>query len=467
MFNKAQLIKILFVFSFVALLNDVNSQIHISTDDKGRLDLCNKDSVQSQQVCIWNKKIKRLEGFTNTTFLKGIVFDSSTFLSVAKFDSSIFLDANFSNANFSCYAYFLNVKYKGNGNFQHTNFDSVCFLSGGSFDSIANFLATNFNNHAYFRNITFKWNANFNWSIFSDYTDFSIANFLKETNFNEAHFLKFISFESATFRKKCYFSKLTFSDSTQLIFKNTIFPDTIDFSNNDKIYNEIDFTKANFKDSSRYDYFKNKIIPIYMNLYRTDISKLRLDYIHFKLKLIDTVSNDDNESMYEYLLANFKAHGQLESYRLCDIEYKTFKDNKEGHYFFSWLQKWWWNWGYNPEFVFHWALILFLILHLFTFTFIYYFNNIVYTIPFVSVNSNWRKVFSGKDFNNRVVQSLIYSVSIFLKFSFVVQNIHTKRWEGNFWIKLFYFLSFLFLILMYFLGIFCIAYMANFVFQKL
>lgn len=82
------------------------------------------------------------------------------------------------------------------------------------------------------------------------------------------------------------------SDSTEFEFYNTRFPDTLDFSNNSKIYNKIDFTTADFTDSSRYDYKVHDVKPVSIYLYKTDISKLHLDYIHFKLLLPDSTLYD-------------------------------------------------------------------------------------------------------------------------------------------------------------------------------
>lgn len=80
------------------------------------------------------------------------------------------------------------------------------------------------------------------------------------------------------------------SDKTTRNFSNAQFTDTISFAYNSIIPHEIEWLVANF--SNRNKRKKDAAKPIMINLYRTDIAKIHLDYIHFKFFFPDLIPSE-------------------------------------------------------------------------------------------------------------------------------------------------------------------------------
>jgi hypothetical protein len=116
-------------------------------------------------------------------------------------------------------------------------------------------------------------------------------------------------------------------------------PDILDFSNV-KITEEVDFSKAKKVDS---------ICKI--NIYGTDISKIKLRYEMFKLYFPkkDNIPFELQANVYEQLLNNFKKNGYIRSYEKLDKEYKElYYIEKGGMYkIVNLFQKYWWGYGYD------------------------------------------------------------------------------------------------------------------------
>ncbi len=362
--------------------------------------------------------------------------------------------AIFPSAHFTDAVRFRNVRVFGETQFMNARFDSG-----------AKFERTRFHKMARFKGAIFLQDASFgNAKFFAD-AKFDNSTFLGAVEFRNTNFSGLANFSYARFRKKCLMTSLETNDNTELRFRNTVFPDTVVFAYNYRNFKEIDFTTADFTDTSRFDYNTDTVKPTYIFLYKTDISKLRLDYVHFKLLLPDSTINnlnrkkfisiDEKESMYEALLNNFKAHGQQESYKLCDIEYQTFRWKHSWGKWFVWLPRWWWNFGYDRQLIFSRTLLLISIFTLITYFFIYYLNSEVYRLENVPVDARWQKKFSLQDFGNRLWYSLIYTSTIFFKLTLQVDKVNFQKKPGT-----------AYLISVYIVGLICLAYMANYVLQK-
>ncbi len=265
-----------------------------------------------------------------------------------------------------------------------------------------------------------------------------------------------------------------FSDSASLSFYNTQLPKNIYFRNITSTQKEIDLTIANFEDSTHYS--KNgKYIRHSIGFYKTDISQIHFDYIHFRLALFDgkqykETSFDQSRALYEAVLKNFKDRGQMLSYQLCDIEYRDFLwqrkwyyeweviDKVQGNYIFlggkyisltewmSYIPKLWNNYGYNKGRVFGWALAFLCLFTVLTyFFFLDTLNEYVYRIKSVPLN-NQRKSWW---------YSFVYTASVFFLISLKVENIKfEKRWHV------------VYLMAMYIVGIICLAYIANYIITR-
>lgn len=384
-----------------------------------------RDTIFSTTYIVANDTIDKFIKISKAHLKNGIAFIENTFRN--RFEISGCQTEDIGNSYFFRSQFHKSFFLEANDIRGFVNLEDCIF-----FDS-ALFYSNNFYDHVYFNGATFKSKVSFGWTRFDTYASFA---------------------------------NLKTGDSTQFDFTMSTLPDTIDFSYNQSLKNEIDLTLANYM---RYNpetrgYNTGERPPDnrirYINLYRSDIQKFHLDYSHFRLLLTDPaigfdLSEDESTSIYEALLKNFKDRGQMESYKLLDIEYQQFRD-KTFLKFNSRISKWWWNFGYDKGKIFGHT---FLFLILFSLANFFWLNNLnnregvyhIERIPRVpSINS---KVTVKKLFS-RLWYSFMYTSCIFFLFSLKTENLNFKK------------SGIIYIIFLYILGIVCIAYMAGFVLSR-
>jgi uncharacterized protein YjbI with pentapeptide repeats len=249
-----------------------------------------------------------------------------------------------------------------------------------------------------------------------------------------------VTFELCSFAQPISFRYNEFLNST-VSFRYCHLPDTINFygSNPDK---EVDLTN-NILDGRENN-------PIKVNLERVNISNFKLDYQHFKLFFTSESNTDQREGMYESLLNNFKLNGQQESYKLADIEYQEFKYRQSWYTWPLMLINWaWWNFGYSKGLVFFWTAVFLFVFTCFSQRKLEYLNCEIYPMSSVPKANEIHTRFDKWWF------SFIYTASLFFKLTLRLENLSfkDKRWST-------------YIILVYTIGVVCLAYMANFVLQK-
>ncbi|MET3982117.1 hypothetical protein ABIB62_004730 [Mucilaginibacter sp. UYP25] len=132
----------------------------------------------------------------------------------------------------------------------------------------------------------------FTKSLFPDTVDFHYCDFLGEAKFVEtifekpalfhaSRFDKLNNFTRAHFRGSLFMNFLNLKDSASFIYYQTELPDFIDFSNNNQIPKLIDLTIANFENTKLYQPVSRRWH--YINLYYTEMPKVKIDYQHFRL----------------------------------------------------------------------------------------------------------------------------------------------------------------------------------------
>jgi len=327
---------------------------------------------------------------------------------------------------------------------------------------ILDFSQKHFKQKVEFRKCTFEDQINADISIFDDQVVFDSCR-LTNVRITFSGFNQNVEFANCRFKQFLYLMNLHFKNKGSFDFTGSILPDTIYFGYNSNLLQTVNFASTNFIDSSRFDYENGKPKKILIFLTGTDISKLRLDYIHFKLFFQDspilTVKTqqdyDEEEGVYEALLANFKANGQNESFKLLDVEYQEFKWSGSWASNLVWLPKLWWNWGYDKEYIFIWVIVCNLFFTILTYLFINYLNTKVYLMKNIPHDPRWRKVFSLDDFGNRLWYSFVYTSTTFFRLTLKVDEINFQRRCGA-----------VYLMIVYTLGLVCLAYMANFVLQR-
>lgn len=357
-------------------------------------------------------------------------------------------------------------KFIGNADFHDITFKKEVSMIGGTFEDVAYFAKgtfyelANFNNNTFkgianFSNVSFNKAALFGFGIFYNDARFVEDTFKGHIDFHLTHFHQFVNFNRSVFLKKATFDNIIIGDSAKLIFQETVLPDTISFYNNPIIGNEIDLSVANFKDISHYDSINDRYKKgkwHYINLYKSNVAKFHIDYSHFRLLLTDPetgklLPSDEAKSMYEALLKNFKDRGQIDSYKLLDIEYQEYLDNSYKKWI-SKLDKWWWNFGYNKEYVFYWvfwSLFIFTVINFFAFNWL---QVKVYSVGKMPI---YQKRYNGA----RLWYAFVYTAIVFFSLTLKIDNIKFKNKGGT-----------LYIMFIYTLGLICIAYMANFVLQK-
>ncbi len=353
--------------------------------------------------------------------------------------------------------YFIPVKIFQPASFNSTSFLQMVFLDSIEFNKMTSFSGATFTDGTEALDVTFNDYCDFTSAIFTKGVDFTRTKFKYYTDFSGCTFLSTVDFSQAEFSKPINFTSLQVSPATQIIFSGTILPDTLNFSfNTQKLISAIDLTAARFVDSGE---LQEK--PHYVILFKTDISQLHLDYIHFRLLIPDSIqvpdeihqhriSDDEKESMYEGLLNNFSLHGQKESYRRLDIEYQRFKYHRNWWTVpVAWAQRFWWNFGYDKELVFLWTIIFFLVFTTINYFFLFKLNEYVYTVDRIPATSE------GISKRRRYWYSFVYTALIFFKVTLNTDKLKFNHIWGT-----------IYVMVMYASGLVCLAYIANFIIQK-
>ena len=291
--------------------------------------------------------------------------------------------------------------------------------------------------------------------------DFEYAAVGDSLNFDGAHVEGMLNLSVAHVGKYLGFAYLQLKDSTVIYLDNAMLPDAIDLSHLQGDFKEIDFTAASFSDPTRYDQRHNRYFGKHsIFLFKTNIARIHLDYTHFKLSFLDPATSreiaaDDKEAIYESLLNNFKVRGQMESYRQLDIEYQTYKWNHSWAWWLTWLPYGWWCFGYEKELVFLWVAVFLVLFTTINFFYVRWLNKEVYPVEGVPDLPSFRgTALSRSVFRSRLWYSFVYTANIFFRLSLNVGKINYRRIGGA-----------VYLMIIYVLGLVCLAYMANFVLQ--
>lgn len=322
------------------------------------------------------------------------------------------------------------------------------------FDSSINFWQDTFANSASIQFSTFKNRADFSYTRFDSDALF-MNNIIQILGMRGTHVSRDLDFTSTQFRQIAWFNQLEFGDTGVVYFNDATLPDTLVFSDIQKIPHEIDLTVANYKDSDRLDcnnaYRKHNIL-----LYHLNYSKFHLPYRYFHLIFDDPdpehkihITGDDRNAVYEGMLKNFKDRGQSESYRLLDLEYQQYKWGKPYFHRLWWLPKYWWNYGYDKEYVFFWTAFFLLLFTSLNCLCLDCLNRDVYEVPFLTAQLE-----KGEKYK-LFWHSFLYTAFIFFRLTIDFERLKFRKIGYT-----------LYILVINIIGIVCLAYLANFVIQK-
>ncbi|MEE3003551.1 MAG: pentapeptide repeat-containing protein, partial [Pseudomonadota bacterium] len=215
-------------------------------------------------------------------------------------------------------------------------------LSSNNFSDDVDFFNIFFNDNVLLYQCLFKGNANFAHSTFNDNTNFNNNIFKKNANFNSVSFNKNISFKNTVF----------IGDAT---FENTLLPLHVDFSDVRIRGNKISLENT------------KPVLPgkkIHINIKNTDINKIDFNYNDFRLFFPKDTNLEDKLFIYSGLLKKYQRLGMNNSYKVLFREYREFKLLSENKYIANFVEKNWWNYGLNKEWVYSWFAIIISILTL-------------------------------------------------------------------------------------------------------
>jgi len=121
------------------------------------------------------------------------------------------------------------------------------------------------------------------------------------------------------------------------------------------------------------------------------------------------------------LLDKYSKNGEIENYKLVDIDYHNFQGG-----FFNFFSKYWWNYGYSKWLIFIWCLFFIGVFSLINYLLI---PKIYYTYPLLHINNyhHWvirHQTFSKKNKKNlRYFTCLIYTCILFFGIKLDLSNL--------------------------------------------
>jgi hypothetical protein len=364
----------------------------------------------------------------------------------------------------------------------HVTFSQACIIGGydtskqfhwrAQFCSTAYFTSDTFLREVACYNVHFPNDVSFDQTIFNGVADFSTDTFNSDAIFTDVRFLggcRFTNtifqntadFSYSIFKKSAIFSNIGLTDTTELDFYKASFPDTLDFSDISPVPREINLSKGVEYDSCLH----------YIYLEGSDISKFRLDYHFFRLLFKDPkppyrdMTVDQIDAVYENLLKNFQERGQLESYKLLDVEFNDYQWNQKPFFLARWFHivpHYWNAYGHDNARVFLWAGIFLLLFTCITFRRLEHLVKDVYLMTNVKdfktlaeIKMIPKKSDRAREYLERFWNSLVFTSTIFFLFSLSINRFKFKYKRAAFY-----------LLVVYTVGIICIAYMANFVINR-
>ncbi|WP_299521685.1 hypothetical protein [Winogradskyella sp.] len=212
------------------------------------------------------------------------------------------------------------------------------------------------------------------------------------------------------------------------------------------------------KDSEIYIYQETKVKKSKLFLENIDYSKLNTRWVGYELiKPYNAYNDDQLNATYQNLLAHFRKVGFAESEKILDIQYRDWLYTKDNKYLQNWIDKNWWNYGYNKMLIIRNTIIIFFFLSIINCFFLKKLSSNLY------VNKNIEEIVKSNKNKNRLIRyiinfpsALFYTSQIFFGIRFDYKKLkYEDKLTG---IGLFGLLYFFF---MYFSGLVCVAYLVN------
>jgi hypothetical protein len=304
--------------------------------------------------------------FTLARCKASVNFNNSKFKETALFNWTQFLDsAQFSRLRFEKPVHFIRAKFNG-----PVDFYQSLFKSRSEFDGITFNKEVNFSHSQFFQPVSFSYlQLNQNAAFYS-------VDFYASVFFNNSSIKGTLNFDKSRFDSIADFSNSVITG--KILFGSARLPKYLNLSGINSIQNEIDLTETEL----------NENYPLCrINLVNTDVSRIRLRYDNFRLWFPPNTSYEACCLVYDAVLNSFLKNGYLDSYKHLDIEFQQYKYAHTGETLRDFVNRHWWNYGYNKEYIFKWIFWFALSLTLINNLFLKQLMKNIYHIGFLNVAS--------------------------------------------------------------------------------
>lgn len=205
----------------------------------------------------------------------------------------------------------------------------------------------------------------------------------------------------------------------------------------------------------------------YIRLIRTNVNSIDFNYINFRLAWDGYAQPEEKQMVYNQLREKFKKEGQEESYKNIDIEYKQFlylKDSTRLGRLQNWIDKTWWNYGYNKTMVIENSLWLFFWMLVFNLVFFRVLWGIYRPASFEQMDERLRKKYLERKWGklqykmHKMPAIMAYTAYVFWG---IKLDLGELKFEKSWWL-----LSFVVFMIQYISGVVCLAYIVNLIITK-
>ena len=299
--------------------------------------------------------------------------------------------------------------------------------------------------------------AVFSEAQFSEIAFFDKVHFLENGVFFNCKFSKEAIFQYAQFSKVADFTYTRFSEIAD--FWDTTLPDTLIFYRTESV-KEIDLSNTILDSAKVVQGRKCKI-----DLRNASIENFHLTYDNFQILKPDSVLSKQHfqelNSVYEKLLKNFKERGYTSSYESLDKEYKAFLFTQNPYHgtfthglniVLNGVNKLWYDYGYAKWYIFVYIIgfvVLFSLINWFLFPHLlkaYNIKTITKHLPYQYINP--KNMFTRKVFK----LSFFYTCLVFFGLKMDTSALNFDKGKAV-----------LYLFFVYAAGLFCLAYLTNFI----
>lgn len=207
------------------------------------------DAIFTSSANFENVKFEKGVSFCNVVFKHGVGFVNAKFRGETDFDYTEYENnATFKNAEFLKKVSFVESKFNNQVTFWKAEFKGKVDFEKAEFKYGFSFLQAKSINDVSFKNAKFKGWTYFNFAEFQKEADFGNVEFDSEVKFFASKFLGDVDFTDTKFNKNVYFILTSFNKN--VIFYGSVFNVLADFDRTK--FNEVDFRNTYFGGLTRF-----------------------------------------------------------------------------------------------------------------------------------------------------------------------------------------------------------------------